>query len=108
MSNPITFLEKRCPRYDKIPVIDQEYKNIIEWVTSYFSNGLIVPEINYPIVKVETNKTFISWNFKQLYKNIRDQEKLPYSLFELVLAIFPKKYKITDYENFIKTRNPYN
>lgn len=97
------FFQKNCPRKHKQILKDEDFEKLIKWTTMFFENDLKVPEIDEPIIKVSTNKTYVQGAFKALFNELRPSSTYPINLFELYKNAF-KPYANDTKDNFDKAR----
>lgn len=82
------FFSGQCPRKHKTILSDDDFKKLINWTVSYYSNDLQLPQIFDPIRTVNTNKTYVQLAFKYLFKELRPQSTYPDSLFDFYRLAF--------------------
>ena len=82
------FFSGQCPRKHKTILSDDDFKKLIDWTVSYYSNDLQLPHISQPIRTVNTNKTYVQLAFKYLFKELRPQSTYPDSLFDFYRLAF--------------------
>ena len=98
------FMQKTCPRKQKIILNENDYSNLINWITFYYDNNLQIPDIKTPIKNVNTNKTFVQLAFRYFYKEQYPNATFPDSLFEFYKsAFFP--YRMDKKSNFYSAKN---
>lgn len=97
------FFQKNCPRKHKQILKDEDFEKLIKWTIFFFENGFKVPEIDTPINKVETNKTYVQGAFKALFKEIQKSSTYPTSLFDFYNKAFIE-YANDTKNNFDKAR----
>lgn len=97
------FFQKNCPRKHKQILKDEDFEKLIKWTTLFFENDFEVPEIDEPISKVNTNKTYVQGAFKALFNELRPSNTYPVSLFEFYKNTF-KPYANDTRNNFDKAR----
>ena len=99
------FFQGKCLRKEvEILESEQDYYNLIEWVTYYFENDFSIPEIETPIKRVNTNIYTTQLAFMFLFEELRlsdfhSQKKKANNLFELWQTIFlqHKGYKESNF-----------
>ncbi len=87
---------------------EPEFNKLINWVTFYFDNDLLLPEIKDPIQTVHTSQVFIVSQFVSCFDNIKGKvPKRPDSLFDLMRLCFYefRHYKISNLKS--ANRNNY-
>lgn len=99
------FMKGNDPRKHLQILTDTEFKSLVTWVTFYFENDLIIPEILKPIQKVNTNKGNVIYTFMRFFKVLHPTKTRPDSLFNLIQACF-HEYRIDKLENLKKTKRP--
>lgn len=82
------FFSGQCPRKHKTILSDDDFKKLIDWTVSYYSNDLQLPQIFDPIRTVNTNKTYVQLAFKYLFKELRPNSTYPDSLFDFYKLAF--------------------
>jgi len=71
------FTLKKDPRKHEIILSEDNYNNLIKWVTFYFENNFQIPEIEKPIMDCNTNKGNIRYTFKLLFKKLCSGQTYP-------------------------------
>lgn len=97
------FFQEECPRKHLVILKDDDFDNLINWTILYYQNGFIVPKIDKPIEKVNTNKTYVISAFKTLFKELHPDHTYPDSLFDFFRATF-SNYRSVKKDNFYKTK----
>ena len=98
------FFQKKCPRRHRIILSETDFDKLIGWTISFYRNEFEVPEINEPIQKVDTNKTYVQLAFKYLFKVFYPSAYYPDSLFNFYKMAF-HPYRDDQKHNFDKVRN---
>jgi hypothetical protein len=109
----LSFMLERDKRKNAHILKKEEYNNLVDWVTYYFENDLLIPEIQSPIIKVFTSQQVLIYAFTCLFDRIMDDKETrgiknrrPDSLFELITSCF-KGYRNKNIENLKKaTKTP--
>lgn len=99
------FLLKVDPRKGKKILSEDDYNKLIKWIYFYFKNNFELPEINDPILEVNTNKTNIAFSFKKFFKKTHPANNYPQSLFNLYTKSF-YQFRDDKFTNFKKTKEP--
>ena len=84
------FFSGQCPRKHKTILNDEDFKKLIDWTVSYYSNDLQLPQIAQPIRTINTNKTYVQLAFKYLFKELRPHSTYPDSLFDFYKSAFSR------------------
>ena len=93
------------PRKHKKILSDNDFNNLIKWITFYFENNLILPEIDQPISEINTNKGNVIYALKSFFKKEYRSSFYPKTLFELYKSCFIP-YKDDKIKNFLKRSEP--
>lgn len=99
------FMVRTDPRKHKDIVNEEDYQKLLEWTYSYFDNNLERPIIDDPINEVNTAKGNIIWAFKTLFNEIKPNNTMPKSLFDLYTSSF-HKFRGDKFDNFKKQKKP--
>ena len=96
------FFQKKCPRRHRIILSETDFDKLIGWTISFYRNEFEVPEINEPIQKVDTNRTYVRLAFKYLFKVFYPSHTIyPDSLFTFYTKAF-HEYRDEKKTDFIK------
>lgn len=102
-----------CPRKGR-PILknEEDFRNLIKWITYFFENKFKVPEIKQPIRKVSTNKYITQLAFQILFEELKKDgfhniTTKHQNLFTLWESIF-SEYKGYKEDNFWKVKRKNN
>lgn len=98
------FLSGQCPRKHKTILSDDDFKKLIDWTVSYYSNDFQPPQISQPIRTVNTNKTYVQLAFRYLFKELYPGTPFPPSLFDFYRAAF-LPYAADRSANFLRVKH---
>jgi hypothetical protein len=98
------FFSGPCPRKHKTILSDDDFKKLIDWTVSYYSNDLQLPHISQPIRTVNTNKTYVQLAFRYLFKELYPGTTFPPSLFDFYRSAF-LPYSAERRENFQRVKH---
>lgn len=97
------FFNGDCPRTHTKILNNEDYNNLIKWTFYYYNNNFKVPEIDKPIRKVNTNKTFVQFALRALFKELHNGKTYPKTLFTFYISVF-ERYKDDKESNFNKVK----
>ena len=98
------FFSGQCPRKHKTILSDDDFKKLIDWTVSYYSNDFQPPQISQPIRTVNTNRTYVQLAFRYLFKELYPGTTFPSSLFDFYRAAF-LPYSADRNENFLRVKH---
>ena len=98
------FFSGQCPRKHKTILSDDDFKKLIDWTVSYYSNGFQSPQISQPIRTINTNRTYVQLAFRYLFKELYPGNTFPPSLFAFYRAAF-LPYSADRSENFLRVKH---
>ena len=98
------FFSGQCPRKHKTILSDNDFKKLIDWTVSYYSNDFQSPHISQPIRTVNTNRTYVQLAFRYLLKELYPGTTFPPSLFDFYRAAF-LPYSADRRENFQRVKH---
>ena len=99
------FMQGKDLRKHKRILNETDFENLIDWVTYYFENDFLMPEIKKPIKEVNTNKENVIYTFKNFFKIVCPERTYPPSLFQLYTSCF-YNYRNDKETNFRKVKEP--
>lgn len=99
------FMQGNDHRRHKQILNDHDFNKLVTWVSYYFVNNFSIPEINDPIIKVNTAKGNVVYTFMAFFKELHPASPRPDSLFDLIKACF-HEYRDDKLENLKKTKEP--
>ena len=82
------FMQKADPRRHGTILNETDFNRLIEWVTYFFNNDFTLPEINNPIITVNTAKGNVIYSFILLFDELHPTATRPDSLFGLIIKCF--------------------
>lgn len=98
------FFSGQCPRKHKTILNDEDFKKLIDWTVSYYSNDFQSPQISQPISTINTNKTYVQLAFRYLFNELYPGTTFPPSLFDFYRAAF-LPYSADRSENFLRVKH---
>jgi hypothetical protein len=99
------FMLETDPRTHRQILSASDYKELIDWITFYFTKNFSLPQISMPIKSVNTAKGNVIYTFILFFKTTYPGHRRPDSLFELIKACF-QPYSNDKIENLKKTKRP--
>lgn len=73
IKDAFAFTRKEDPRNKKIALTEDDFNNLVKWVTYYFENGYEVPDINNSITGNGIKVTHIRYTFKILFDDFKEE-----------------------------------
>ena len=96
------FFQGKCPRGHRIILSEKDYGKLIEWTISFYRNDCEVPEIIEPIQTINTNKTYVQFAIRRLFRAFFTRGvNYPDSLFTFYTKVF-HEYRDDKKTNFDK------
>jgi len=105
VENAFSFMQRTDPRKHKLILNENDFNNLVGWVTYYFENEFKLPEIKQPIQKVNTNKGNVIYTFMNFFKQEHPAKTRPESLFILMRTCF-YEYRDDEITNLKKQKEP--
>ena len=99
------FMLRNDPRKHRQILTENDFDNLIKWVSYYFNNDFQLPIIEQPIKEVNTAKGNVIITFKYLFKNLHPTKPYPNSLFQLYRMCF-LAFRNDKMSNFLKQKEP--
>jgi hypothetical protein len=105
IENAFSFMQKTDPRSHKQILNETDFSSLVNWITYYFENDFKIPQIEQPILKINTSKGNVVFAFTSFFKQIHPVKIRPESLFYLIKACF-YQYRDDNIENMKKVKEP--
>jgi len=105
VESAFSFMLDKDPRQHKYILDENDYTNLINWVTFFFENEFKIPSIDTPIQKINTAKGNVFYTFKLLFKELRPSNRQPNDLFTLIKKCF-YQYREDKITNMRKSKEP--